>query len=41
MDRRTTIALKLSPLLLPFAAIFLGGFVLAVLQSLGFLSPCP
>ncbi len=41
MGRRTTIALKLSPLLLPFAAIFLGGFVLAVLQSLGFFIPVP
>lgn len=41
MSRRIKTVLKLSPLLLPFAALFLGGFVLAVLQSLGYFIPVP
>lgn len=32
---------KLSPLLLPVAALFAGGFLLAVAQSLGYFSPVP
>lgn len=33
--------LRLSPVLLPFLALFCGGLALAVAQSLGFLSPVP
>ncbi|MFP4473967.1 MAG: ABC transporter permease [Desulfatibacillaceae bacterium] len=38
---RTGILFRLSPILVPFAALFLGGFVLACAQSLGFMAPIP
>ena len=37
--RRTRIALSLAPLVLPFAAVFLGGIVLSAVQSFGVWSP--
>ncbi|XPV77170.1 MAG: ABC transporter permease [Desulfovibrio sp.] len=33
--------LKLSPLLMPFGVLFVGGFLVAVLQSFGYLLPIP
>jgi putative spermidine/putrescine transport system permease protein len=41
MRSRTLIALRLSPLLVPFIAIFTTGVFLTILQSLGFFIPVP
>ncbi|MFH1139444.1 MAG: sugar ABC transporter permease [Pseudomonadota bacterium] len=41
MDDRLKLGLKLAPLLLPFLAVFAGGFLLAVAQSFGYLAPIP
>lgn len=41
MNRRPSIALHLAPLLVPFVVLFVGGLALAVVQSLGWLTPLP
>ena len=41
MSSRAEIALKLSPLLLPFLVIIAGGFAFTVAQSIGFFTPVP
>ena len=41
MNKNFNIWLKLSPLLIPFIAVFFGGVLLAIAQSFGLMSPIP